>query len=160
MLTAKIGTNRSDQSDRSRHCGQSGRGPTSLTGGSDRSDRSRRNSTVIRILNRFRSVNRISCRVSLPHPINIKGHDRLREQTNRIYQTLLSFYLFLCINLFQPYVLFVCRLHGLRGRPNWPVETRAIQRALALTGSLLSERSLDLRRATRRNRSDRPTKPV
>ena len=130
---------------------------TGMTGGSDRSMRS---PSTIRKFYRFRSVNRISCRVSLPHPINIKCHDRLREQSNRIYQTLLSFYLFLCPNLFQPYVLFVCRLHGVRGRTNWPVETRAIQRALALTGSLLSERSLDLRRATRRNRSDWPTKPV
>jgi len=86
--------------------------------------------------------------------INIKGHSRLMA-SNCIYQTLLSFYLFLCPNLFQPYVLFICRLHGVRGRPSWPVEARAIQRALALTGSLPSERSLDLRRATRRNRSDR-----
>ena len=88
MLTAKIGTNRSDrvvwpsglteQSDRSRHCGQSGRGLTGLTGGSDRSDRSRRNPTVIRVLNRFRSINMIFCGVSLPHPINIKCHGRLR----------------------------------------------------------------------------------
>ena len=36
-------------------------------------DFSRRNPTVIRVLNRFRYVNRISRRVSLPHPINIKG---------------------------------------------------------------------------------------
>ena len=89
-MTVKIGTNRSD---RSRHCGQSGRGPTGLTGRSDRSDPSRRNPTVIRVLNRFRSVNKISCGVSLPYPINIKGHGRLRTQPNRIYQKHI-FYLF------------------------------------------------------------------
>ena len=44
-----------------------------------RSDRSRRSPSTIRVLNRFRSVNRISCGVSLPHPINIKGHGRLKN---------------------------------------------------------------------------------
>jgi len=53
-------------------------------------------------------------------------------------------------------VLFVSRLHGVRGHPRWPAEPRATQGALALTGSLPDERSLDLRRAPRRNRSDRP----
>jgi len=83
-------------------------------------------------------------------PINIKGYDRLRVP-NRIYQTLLYFYLF-----FQHYVMFVSRLHSVRGRPSWPAEPRATQGALALMGSLPGERSLDLRRAPRRNRSDRP----
>jgi len=58
--------------------------------GTDRSDRSRRNPTVIRVLNRFRSVNMISCGVSLPHPINIKVHGRLRIQPNRTNQIHLS----------------------------------------------------------------------
>jgi len=53
-------------------------------------------------------------------------------------------------------VLFVSCLHGVRRRPSWPTEPRATQSALALKGSLPGERSLDLRRAPRRNRSDWP----
>ena len=93
MLTAKIGINRSDRSGQAVWpvwcCSWSGRSPIGLTGGSDRSDRSR-SPTVIRVLNRFRSVNRISCGVSLPHPINLKGHGRLRIQPNRTNQIHLS----------------------------------------------------------------------
>ena len=49
----------------------------------------------------YRFVNKISCGVSLPHPINIKGHGRLKEQPNRIYQKHI-FYLFTFTLLFQP----------------------------------------------------------
>ena len=42
----------------------------------------------------YKSVNRISCRVSLPHPINIKGHGRLKGQSNRTNQIHLSFIVF------------------------------------------------------------------
>jgi len=146
-------TGLTERSDRSRQCGQSGRGPTDLTGGSDRSDRSRRNLTVIRVLNRFRSVNRISCRVSLPHPINIKGHGRLRIQPNRIYQIYLSFIVFI-FSLYPNFsnldMLFFSRLHGVWGRPSWPAEARATLRALAPTESLPGERSSDHRRSARR----------
>ena len=104
MLTAKIGINRSDRSDQAVWlvwcCSWSGRSPTGLTGGSDRSDRFRRSPTVIRVLNRFRYINRISCGVNLPHPINIKGHGRLKGQRNRIYQKHI-FYLFTFTLLFQ-----------------------------------------------------------
>ena len=71
------------------------------SGMTNRSDRSRRSPSTIRVLNRFRSVNRISCGVSLPHPINIKGHGRLKGQPNRIYQKHI-FYLFTFTLLFQP----------------------------------------------------------
>ena len=58
----------------------------------------------------------------------MKGYGRL-SVSNRIYQTHFIFLLF-----FQPYVLFVSRLHGVRGRPSWPTEHRATQGAPAPTG--------------------------
>jgi len=65
-----------------------------LTGGSDRSMRSL---SIIRKFYKFRFVNRISCGVSLPHPININGHGRLRDPTqlNLSKTHLLSFYFIL-----------------------------------------------------------------
>ena len=84
----------------------------------------------------------------------------METQPNESIKHFYLFYIFLCPNLFQPYVLFVSRLYGVKGCSYWPAKPRAIQRALSLTGSLPGERSLDLHRATRRNRSDRPTKSV
>ena len=81
--------------------GLTGLGVCRRSGMTNRSDRSRRSPSTIRVLNRFRSVNRISCGVSLPHPININGHGRLKEQPNRIYQKHI-FYFFTFPLLFQP----------------------------------------------------------
>ena len=107
MLTAKIVINRSDRSDQAVWpvwcCSWSGRSPTSLTGGSDRSDRSRRSPTVIRVLNRFISVNRISCGISPPHPINIKGHGRLG---NPIDQNTKQIYYFITFTFLPRYPTF------------------------------------------------------
>ena len=72
-----------------------GLGVCRRSGMTNRSDRSRRSPSTIRVLNRFRSVNRISCGVSLPHPINIKGHGRLRIEPNRTNQIHLSFIVFI-----------------------------------------------------------------
>ena len=60
----------------------------------DRSDRSKWNPSTTRDFNRFRSCNRISCGISPPHPINIKGHGRLGYPIDQIQKTfifLLSF---------------------------------------------------------------------
>ena len=62
--------------------------------GTNRSDRSMRSPSTIRESYRFRSVNMISCGVSLPHPINIMGHGRLRIQHNRTNQIHLFFIVF------------------------------------------------------------------
>jgi hypothetical protein len=117
-------------------CNWSGRRPTGLIGGSDRSDRSRRNPTIIRVLNRFRSVNKITCEVSFPHPINIKGHGRLKTQPNRIYQKHI-FYPFTLFSL--PYfsnldMLFFPRLHGVWRWPSWPAEHRQLYARLPWRG--------------------------
>ena len=69
----------------------------------DRSDWSRRSPTVIRVLNRFRSVNMISCGVSLPHPINIKGHGRLG---NPIDQNTKQIYYFIIFTFLPRYPIF------------------------------------------------------
>ena len=60
-----------ERSDRSRHCGLSGR--------SDRSDRSKEESESNKEFCRSKSIIGISCGISPPYPINIKGYDRLRE---------------------------------------------------------------------------------
>ena len=68
--------------------------PTGLTGRVDGSDRSKWNLGTTRDFNRFRSCNRISCRISPPNPINIKCHGRLGnpiDQTNTTFIFLLSF---------------------------------------------------------------------
>jgi len=66
-----------------------------MTGGSNRSMRS---PSTIRKFYRFRSVNRIFCGVSLPHPINIKGHGRLRDPTqSNLSNTFIFFTLFALI---------------------------------------------------------------
>src|SRR6185312_6672644 len=64
--------------------------PTGLTGRVDRSDRSKWNPSTTRDFNRFRSCNRISCGISPPHPINIKGDGLLVIQSSK-HKTLLSF---------------------------------------------------------------------
>ena len=64
------------------------------TGRVDWSDRSKWNPSKTRDFNRFRSCNRISCGISPPHPINIKGHGRLEhpiDQINTTFIFLLSF---------------------------------------------------------------------
>ena len=91
-----------------------------------------------------------------PHPINMKGYNQLRVSNRSNTNFFFHFYLFFS-NL---NTLFFSRLHGVWVRPSWPAEPRTTQGALALTGSLPGECLLDLRRALRRNRSDRPTKLV
>ena len=94
MLTAKIGINQSDQAVWPVCCcSWSGRSPIGLTGGSDRSSRS---PTVIRVLNRFKSVNMNSCVVSLSHPIIYKGSRPIEDttQSNLSKTHLLSLYLY------------------------------------------------------------------
>ena len=49
--------------------------------------------------NIFRSCNRISCRISPPHPINIKGHDRLENPIDQINTTII-FLLSFCPSFF------------------------------------------------------------
>ena len=97
VLTAKIGT---DRSDRSRHCGLSGRdrpvwpvGSTGLTGPG-------RVRVQLGFFHRFRSINRISCGISPPHLINIKGHGRLGYPIDQI-QKLLSFYFYFALAYFH-----------------------------------------------------------
>ena len=55
-------------------------GPCSRSDNPDRSDpdRSTRSPSTIRVFHGIRSVNRIPCGASPRHPINIKGHGRLR----------------------------------------------------------------------------------
>ena len=67
------------------------------SGMTNRSDRSKRSPSTIRVLNRFRSVNRISCGVSLPPPYKYKGSRPIEgtTQSNLSKTHLLSFYLYL-----------------------------------------------------------------
>ena len=138
-------------------CKQCGREILTTKIGTNRSDRSMRSPSTIREFYRFRSVNGISWGVSLLHPINIKGHSRLRKQPNRINQihlTLSCFYLSFSLPYFSNLdMLFLLRLHGVWRRPSWPAEPRANQGVPAPTGSLPGGRSLDPRRAA-------PTRPV
>jgi hypothetical protein len=57
---------------------RSGNGHTGLTGGPDRSDRWTPSPGRIEKSLRILSCKRIPCGARPPHPINIKGHDRLR----------------------------------------------------------------------------------
>ena len=105
MLTTKIGSNLNRPVSPVCPGGRTGLGVCRRSGMTNRSDRSRRSPSTIRVLNRFRSVNRISCGVSLPHPINIKGHGRLKgepNRTNQIHLSLSFLPFFLVILLFQP----------------------------------------------------------
>ena len=100
----KLAANQTNRSDRSSQAVWPVCDAIADPAGTDRSDRSMKNPSIIRKSYRFRSVNRISYGVSLPHPINIKGHGRLRIQPNRIYQKHI-FYLFILFSLpylFQP----------------------------------------------------------
>ena len=81
-----------------------------LTGRVDRSDRSKWNPSTTRDFNRFRSCNWISCGISPPHPINIKGHGRLGIQSIKSIQ-LLSFYFSLALAFPIYYLLFLRRLY-------------------------------------------------
>ena len=85
MFTVKIGTNRSDRAvwpvEALWHVQQGPTGPGRVR-------------VQLKLFYRFRSVNRISCGVSLLNPINIKGHGRLKRQPNRTNQIHLSFIVF------------------------------------------------------------------
>jgi hypothetical protein len=59
-------------------CSRSGNGHTGLTGGPDRSDRWFPNPGRIEESLRISSCKRVPCGARPPHPVNIKGHDRLR----------------------------------------------------------------------------------
>jgi hypothetical protein len=59
-------------------CSRSGNGHTGLTGGSDRSDQWTPSLSRIVESLRILSCKRIPCGARPPHPINIKGYDRLR----------------------------------------------------------------------------------
>jgi hypothetical protein len=59
-------------------CRRSGNGHTGLTGGPDRSDRWTPSTGRIEESLRISSCKRIPCGARPPHPINIKGHGRLR----------------------------------------------------------------------------------
>jgi hypothetical protein len=59
-------------------CSRSGDGHTVLTGGPDRSDWWTPSLTRIEKSLLISSCKRIPCRARPPHPINIKGHCRLR----------------------------------------------------------------------------------
>jgi hypothetical protein len=97
-----------------------------------------------------------------PLPINIKGHGRLKDpQSNLSNLSFIVFtFPFLFTLLFQPHVLFLYYLRGMRWRPSWPAEPRTNQGAPAPTGSLPGGRSLVSRRWTRRPRSNRPWQAV
>ena len=151
MLTAKIGIDRSDRSVRAvwpvGRCSLPDRRPTGMTSGPDRSDRSKRSPSRIRIF--VDSVKRILCGISPPHPINIKGHGRLRDP---IDQKHINTLLFVILHYFlsssnpsssNPNLLFCLRLRNVWRRSRWPADPRTIIRAPALTGSLPGERSSD-----------------
>jgi hypothetical protein len=99
-----------------------------------------------------------------PLPVNIKGQGRLKEdhpQSNLSNLFFIGFtFSFLFTLLFQPHVLFLYYLRGMRGRPSWPAEPWTTQGVPALTGSLPGGPSLVSRRWTRRPRSDRPSNTV
>jgi hypothetical protein len=59
-------------------CSRSGNGHTGLTGGPDRFDRWTLSPSRIVESLRISSCKRIPCGAGPPHPINIKGHSRLR----------------------------------------------------------------------------------
>jgi hypothetical protein len=59
-------------------CSRSGNGHTGLTDGPDRSDRWTPSPSRIEESLRISSCKRIPSGARPPHPINIKGHDRLR----------------------------------------------------------------------------------
>jgi hypothetical protein len=59
-------------------CSRSGNGHTGLTGGPDRSDRWTPSPSRIEESLQILSCRRTPCGARPPHPINIKGHDRLR----------------------------------------------------------------------------------
>jgi hypothetical protein len=59
-------------------CSRSSNGHTGLTGWPDRSDRWTPSPSRIEESLRISSCKRIPCGARPPHPINIKGHDRLR----------------------------------------------------------------------------------
>jgi phage terminase large subunit-like protein len=109
-------------------------GPTGLTGRSDRSDRSRRSPSQLRRFCRIRSVIGIPCGISPPHPINMKGHGRLRRSNRtKSIQTL--------IFTFSPNpsfsnlrLLFFLRLRDVWRRSRWHANPRTTLRAPTLTG--------------------------
>ena len=83
------------------------------------------------------------------HPINIKGHGRLRHP---IDQNTLIHYFSLCLlplllslnpSPSNPFLLFFLRLRDVLKRFRWHADPRTTLRALALTGSLPGERSSD-----------------
>jgi hypothetical protein len=59
-------------------CSRFGKGHTGLTGGLDQSDRSTLSPSRIEKSWCFSSCKGLPCGARPPHPINIKGHDRLR----------------------------------------------------------------------------------
>jgi hypothetical protein len=103
---------------------------TGLTGAPDRSDRCPRVRTKTRSPNRFRLVKGFPCGARPPHPINIKGHGRLRDPIDKI-NLLLYFYLFLLPYTFPIYyLLFLLRLYVDRGRSRWPCRPQPYVRRL------------------------------
>jgi hypothetical protein len=99
-----------------------------------------------------------------PLSVNIKVHGRLKEDHPQSNLSNLSFieftFLFLFTLLFQPHVLFLYYLCGMRGRPSWLAKPRTTQGAPAPTGSLPGGRALVSHWWSRRPRCDRPSNAV
>jgi hypothetical protein len=79
-----------------------------LTGGSDWY---KWNPSTTRVFNRFRSCNRISCGISPPHPINIKGHGRLGYPIDQIYNTFIFLHFLFALAFPLYYLLFLLHLY-------------------------------------------------
>jgi hypothetical protein len=98
-------------------CSRSGNSHTGQTGGPHRFDRWTPSPSRIGESLRISSCKRISCGTRPPHPINIKGHGRLRgyHPIDHYFLQLLS----LKPKLFQPHAFLVC-LDDDQGRFEWP----------------------------------------
>jgi hypothetical protein len=119
-------------------CSRSGNDHTGLTGGLDRSDRWTLSPSRIVESLRISSCKRIPCGARPPHPINIKGHGRLRVIT----QSIITFYNFYLSNpSFSNLVLSLFVSTTIRDVLSGLANLRATLGAPPPTGSLPRRRS-------------------
>lgn len=108
------------------------KGHTSPTGGLDRSDQSTPSLSRIKESWCSSSCKGLPCWVRRNHPVNIKGHGRLR-----CYHPFNMQLLSPNTNLFNHFVVFV-RLDDIQGRSDWPADLRVTLR-LAIPNGVTPE---------------------
>jgi hypothetical protein len=132
----------------------------SINSGPDRSDRWTASPSRIEESLRISSCKRIPCGARPRHPINIKGHDRLRwhHPFDHYFLQLFS----PTPELFQPRAFLVC-LDDDQGRSEWPCRPQSNPKRATSNGVPLEVAILDFYRASAHtgqtgvpDRSDRP----